>query len=53
MVEIGLMLSDRAGLRVVLAIKRIPMKAASRFHQNPLSVFFHNWSVEAFMYVTS
>ena len=35
MVEIGLMLSDRAGLRVVLAIKRIPMKAASRFHQIP------------------
>ena len=29
------MLSDRAGLRVVLAIKRIPMKAASRFHQIP------------------
>ena len=35
MVEIGLMLSDRAGLRVVLAIKRIPMRAASRFHQIP------------------
>ena len=29
------MLSDRAGLRVVLAIKRIPMKAASRFLQIP------------------